>query len=76
LVVKYESQADLLVYKVKYASETGNNQGKWFFTDYASQANKKIFWVDYESQAQLKIYFVPYASRAGWKKPEKKHLLY
>jgi len=75
-VVKYESQADLLVYKVTYASETGSNQGKWFFTEYASQANKKIFWVAYESQAHLKIYFVPYASRAGWKKPDKKHLLY
>ena len=39
-VVKYESQADLLVYKVSYPSEANNNEGKWFFTEYASQANK------------------------------------
>lgn len=41
-VVKYESQADLLVYKVSYPSETGNNQGKWYFVEYASQPNKKF----------------------------------
>lgn len=35
-VVKYESQADLKVYKVKYESQAGDNNGKWFFTSYAS----------------------------------------
>ena len=64
------------MYKVKYESQAGNNDGKWFFTDYASQAKKKIYFVDYESQADLKIYFVDYESQAGWKNSSKKSLLY
>ena len=34
-VEKYESQADLVVYKVKYSSLAGDNDGNWFFVDYA-----------------------------------------
>ena len=42
----YESRADLLVYKVKYESRAGNNDGKWFFVDYESRADKKNFsWI-------------------------------
>ena len=33
-VVKYENQADLKVYKVKYNNQAGENNGKWFFTEY------------------------------------------
>ena len=72
----YESRADLLVYKVKYETRAGNNDGKWFFVDYESRADKKIFFVDYESRSDLKIFFVNYESRAGWKNASKKHLLY
>ena len=64
------------MYKVKYESQAGDNNGKWFFTAYESQAKKKIYFVDYESQAQLKVFFVDYESRAGWKNASKKHLLY
>ena len=42
-VVEYQSQADLLVYKVDYKSQADGNKGLWFFTDYASQADKTIF---------------------------------
>ena len=48
-------------------SRVGNNDGKWFFVDYESRADKKIFFVDYESRSDLKIFFVNYESRAGWK---------
>ncbi|MFN5370202.1 MAG: DUF6150 family protein [Bacteroidia bacterium] len=65
-----------MVYNVNYESQAGDNNGKWFFTTYESQAKKKIYFVDYESQAQLKVYFVDYESRAGWKNASKKHLLY
>ena len=41
-VVKYENQADLKVYKVKYENQAGENNGKWFFTEYANQAKKKM----------------------------------
>ena len=50
LCCKYQSQADLLVYKVDYKSQADGNKGLWFFTDYASQADKTIF-TDYASQA-------------------------
>ena len=75
-VVEYENQADLKVFKVKYDNQAGDNDGKWFFTDYANQAQKKIFFVKYVNQADLKIYFVDYENQAGWKKLNKKHMLY
>ena len=75
-VVEYESQADLVVYKTKYRSEVSGNDGLWHFVDYASQAQKKIFFVKYASQADLLIFFTPYKSKAGWRKNEKKHLMY
>ena len=52
------------------------NDGKWFFTDYANQAKKKIYFVKNENQADLKIYFVNYENQAGWNKDKKKHLMY
>ena len=67
---------DLKVYKVKYESQIDKNDGKWFFVDFESRADKKIFFVDYESRADLKIFFVEYESRAGWNDNSKKHLLY
>jgi uncharacterized protein (DUF39 family) len=57
--VQYESQADIKVYIVEYES----------------QCDLKVFFVDYESQADLKIYMVQYESQAGWRNPEKSHLL-
>lgn len=48
----------------------------WFFCDRAYQADKKIFFVDHEYQADLKVFFTDKEYRAGWKKNEKKHLLY
>ena len=74
--VKYESQADLLVFKEDYSSRAKGNEGNWFFVDYQSQADKSIYFVKYESQADLKIYFVEYESRTGWRNKEKVHLMY
>jgi hypothetical protein len=42
-VAPYEHQADLKVYKVPYQHQAVDNTGKWFFTAYAHQAQKKIF---------------------------------
>ena len=75
-VVDYESQADLVVYKTKYRSEVSGNEGLWHFVEYASQSQKKIFFVKYASQADLLIFFTPNKSKAGWRKNEKKHLMY
>ncbi|WP_343216987.1 DUF6150 family protein [Kaistella soli] len=35
-----------------------------------------MYFVDYQSQADLKIFFVKYQSQAGWKKKDKKQLMY
>ena len=59
-----------------YSSQSGKNDGKWFFVEYASQADKKIFFTEYASQADVFIYFTEYASQAKWKKKEKMHLFY
>jgi hypothetical protein len=53
-----------------------DNEGKWFFTKYPSQAKKKIFFVKYESQADVKIFFVDYDSQSGWRTSSKQHLFF
>ncbi len=52
------------------------NEGKWFFSDYANQADKKIYFVEYGNQADLKIYFVKYENQAGWNTKSKVQLMY
>lgn len=77
-VVDHEYQADLVVYKTDkdYKAKKTENKGIWFFTSRAYQADKKVFFVDHEYQADLKIYFTDKEYRAGWKKNEKKPLMY
>lgn len=61
--VDYQSQADVKVFVVKYES----------------QADLNVYKVDYQSQAEGnegKWFFVKYRSQAGWKKKEKKQLMY
>ena len=51
---------------IKWIMNQGpGKNGKWFFVDYASRADKKVFFVEYESRADLKVFFVDYESRAG-----------
>jgi hypothetical protein len=61
---------------VKYENQAGSNDGKWFFTEYANQAKKKIYFVKYENQADVKIYFVNYENQAGWRNASKKSFFY
>ena len=75
-MVDYPNQADLKVNKVKYQNQVGKNNGIWFFTNYANQADKKIYFVDYPNQADVKIYFVAYKNQAGWVNNAKKHYFY
>ena len=46
-----------------------------FFVDYVSKADK-FFFVEYASQADIIIFFVDYSSRAGLNKKEKIQLFY
>ena len=57
---------------MKYENQAGENNGKWFFTQYPNQAKKKIYFVDYPNQADLKFFFVQYENQAGWRNKEKK----
>ena len=42
-VVQYETQSDLKVYKVKYENQAGENNGKWFFTQYPNRKKENLF---------------------------------
>ena len=74
--VDRESYADVKVFVVDRESYAGNNDGKWFFVDRSSYAQKKIYFVDRESYADLKIYFVDRESYAGWRNLSKKSVMY
>ncbi|WP_312090922.1 DUF6150 family protein [Chryseobacterium sp.] len=75
-VTSLETQADLKVYKVAYENQIGNNDGKWFFTKYANQAQKKVLFVKTINQADLIIFFAKYPNNAGWRNKSKQYLLY
>lgn len=77
-VVDAEYKADLVVFKTdkEYRARANENKGIWYFTDKSYRADKKVFFVDYQYQADLKIYFTDSEYRAGWKKNDKKPLLY
>lgn len=75
-VCQYKSDADLVVYETKYKSEASDNSGIWYFCEYKSDADVKIYFCQYKSDADIVIYFSKYKSDAGWKKNEKKHLMY
>ena len=66
----------LVVYKTKYSSEATDNKGVWYFTQYKSEAKKKIYFTEYSSEADVKVYFTDYKSEAGWKNKSKQHLFY
>ena len=75
-VVKTEAQADLKVFKLNSSSKANNNNGKWFFTKYESQAKFNIYFVDLANQADVKVFFVKYESQAGWRNKSKMHYFY
>ena len=64
------------VFSVEYQNQASKNEGRWFFTDYPNQADKKIYFVKYANQADLKIYFVKYENQAGWNKKSKMQMFY
>jgi hypothetical protein len=61
---KNKSEADILIYKVGYASQEDANKGLWYEVLYASQADWRIYWAKYKSQADCVVYFVDYRSQA------------
>lgn len=76
--VDHEYQADLVVYKTdkEYRAKKEENKGIWFITDKAYCADKKVFLVDREYKADFKVFFTDKEYRAGWKKNDKKPLIY
>ncbi|MFZ4671620.1 MAG: DUF6150 family protein [Flavobacterium sp.] len=56
--------------------QADKNEGRWFFTDYTNQADKKIHFVKYANQADLKIYFVKYENQADWNNKSKIQLMF
>ena len=76
--VDSEYKADLIVYKTdkEYRAKASENKGIWFICPRQYQADKKVFFVDREYQADLKVFFTDKEYRAGWKKNDKKPLMY
>lgn len=77
-VVDKDYRADLIVYKTdkSHRAKANENKGIWYFCSTPSQADKKVFFVDKEYRADLKVFFTDKEYRAGWKKNDKKHLMY
>lgn len=77
-VTDREYKADLVVYKTKhsYNAKANENKGIWYFTKHQYDADKKIYFVDHEYQADIIIYFTDKEYKAGWKKNDKKYLMY
>ncbi len=75
-VTQYKSDADLVVYETTYKSDATGNSGLWYFCEHKSDADRKIYFCDYKSDADIVVYYSKYKSDAGWKKNEKKHLMY
>ena len=64
-VVDAEYKADLIVFKTdkEYRAKSSENKGIWYICPREYQADKKVFFTDKEY-------------RAGWKKNDKKPLMY
>lgn len=77
-VTDKEYRADLVVFKTdkEYRAKSNENKGIWFFTNRSFKADKKLYFVEHEYQADLIIFFTDKEYRAGWKKNDKKPLLY
>lgn len=77
-VVDKDYRADLIVYKTdkSHRAKANENKGIWYFCSTPSQADKKVFFVDKEYRADLKVFFTDKEYRAGWKKNDKKFLMY
>lgn len=58
---------------VKVAGAFGQ---KLYSVEHEYQVDKKVFFVDREYQADLKVFFTDKEYRAGWRKNDKKPLMY
>lgn len=78
IVVDKDYRAYLIVYKTdkSHRAKANENNGIWHFCSTPSQADKTVFFVDKEYRADLKVFFTDKEYRAGWKKNDKKHLMY
>ena len=61
---------------VAAATSSGLLAQKVYSCQYKSDADVKVYVRQYKSDADIVIYFSKYKSDAGWKKNEKKHLMY
>jgi hypothetical protein len=64
-VVNSMSQADLLVYKVKYPHEVTRN-GLWYMCANKYNSDVTVFFTTKKSRSNLKIYYVKYSYMAGY----------
>ena len=74
-IVQYVVDADLKVFKCQSEGQANGNEGKWYFVNYVTKADKTVFFVEFVTQADIKIYFVNSIIQAGWVNESKRYLL-
>ena len=77
-VVDKDYKADLIVYKTdkEYKAKASENKGIWYVSSKSFKADKKVFYVDKDYKADLKVFFTDKEYCVGWRKNEKKPLMY
>lgn len=73
--VRYEYEADLLVYVTSDRFEAKGSRGIWFFTPNSFDSDFTIFFTEYTFEADIKVYFVEQRYQAKWRNPKKHKLL-
>lgn len=61
---KNKSEADILIYRVGFASQVNPSKGLWHDVKNRSESEWTIFWAKYRDQSLCVVYFVPYRSQA------------
>lgn len=61
---KIKSEADILIYKVDYASQVNPSKGLWQDVKFRSDADWVVYWTGRRSESSCVVYFVTYRSQA------------
>lgn len=71
-------KADLVFYMTdrEYRAKKEENKGIGFITDKVYRADKKVFLINREYRSDIKLFFTDKEYCAGWKKNNKKPLMY
>lgn len=64
-VTEYKSQADVVVYVTERQEKAKGDRGIWYFTEWKSEADKKVYFTDWKGEADLIIFYTDWEAEAG-----------